>query len=188
VIMQVRFPSPARHPPGRALVSLWLLYCGCSPSPGPVLGGSREQSHPKRRRAGVRHSGVVVMDDGNASGGSVYPGVPYDYGAVAPPRAMLFTAGACPLDVDGRVVARGDHREQARIALGHLIAVLRRRRRRRSCGRRTRPDRIALRSRHVGRAERQLRCAGLAMGGHPDRRADATPLAAIWPCCRGPDA
>jgi enamine deaminase RidA (YjgF/YER057c/UK114 family) len=42
----------------------------------------------------------------------LHPGVPYDYAAVAPPRAVVFTAGACPLDPDGRVVAPGDHRER----------------------------------------------------------------------------
>jgi enamine deaminase RidA (YjgF/YER057c/UK114 family) len=54
----------------------------------------------------------------------LYPGVPYDYAAVAPPGAVVFTAGACPLDPDGRVVAPGDHREQARVALANLLTVL----------------------------------------------------------------
>jgi enamine deaminase RidA (YjgF/YER057c/UK114 family) len=55
---------------------------------------------------------------------SLYPGVPYDYAAVAPPGAVVFTAGACPLDPEGRVVAPGDHREQAQAALANLLAVL----------------------------------------------------------------
>jgi enamine deaminase RidA (YjgF/YER057c/UK114 family) len=55
---------------------------------------------------------------------SLYGGVPYDYAAIAPPGAVLFTAGACPLDSDGQVVARGDHQEQARVALANLLAVL----------------------------------------------------------------
>jgi enamine deaminase RidA (YjgF/YER057c/UK114 family) len=55
---------------------------------------------------------------------SLYPGVPYDYAAVAPPGAVVFTAGACPLDPEGRVVAPGDHREQAQVALANLLAVL----------------------------------------------------------------
>ena len=73
----------------------------------------------------TRHSyAVVTDDDGGQFGGPLYRGVSYDYGAVAPPGAVLFTAGACPLDVDGRVTAPGDHREQARIALANLLAVL----------------------------------------------------------------
>lgn len=55
---------------------------------------------------------------------SLYGGVPYDYAAIAPPGAVLFTAGACPLDPEGHVVAPGDHREQARRALANLLAVL----------------------------------------------------------------
>jgi enamine deaminase RidA (YjgF/YER057c/UK114 family) len=55
---------------------------------------------------------------------SLHGGVPYDYTAVAPPGATVFTAGACPLDPDGHVVAPGDHREQARVALANLLAVL----------------------------------------------------------------
>jgi enamine deaminase RidA (YjgF/YER057c/UK114 family) len=73
----------------------------------------------------ARHHYAVVTDDaGDQVGGSLYRGVPYDYSAVAPPGAVLFTAGACPLDVDGRVAAPGDHREQARIALANLLTVL----------------------------------------------------------------
>ena len=59
-----------------------------------------------------------------ADAGPLYPGVPYDYAAVAPPGATVFTAGACPLDPDGRVVAPCYHREQARVALANLLAVL----------------------------------------------------------------
>jgi enamine deaminase RidA (YjgF/YER057c/UK114 family) len=55
---------------------------------------------------------------------SLYGGVPYDYAAIAPPGAVLFTAGACPLDSEGLVVAPGDHQEQARAALANLLAVL----------------------------------------------------------------
>lgn len=54
----------------------------------------------------------------------LHPGVPYDYAAVAPAGAVLFTAGACPLDSEGRTVAPGDHEEQARVALRNLLAVL----------------------------------------------------------------
>lgn len=66
----------------------------------------------------------MATDDRDPVGGSLYPDVPYDYGAIAPPGAVLFTAGACPLDADGRVTALGDHREQARVALANLLTVL----------------------------------------------------------------
>lgn len=54
----------------------------------------------------------------------LYAGVPYDYAAVAPGGALLFTAGACPLDAAGRVADAGDHAAQARVALANLLAVL----------------------------------------------------------------
>jgi enamine deaminase RidA (YjgF/YER057c/UK114 family) len=50
--------------------------------------------------------------------------VPYAYAALAPGGATLFTAGACPLDEEGRVVAPGDHRAQAERAVDNLLAVL----------------------------------------------------------------
>jgi enamine deaminase RidA (YjgF/YER057c/UK114 family) len=55
---------------------------------------------------------------------SLYRGAPYDYAAVAPPGRVVFTAGACPLDADGSVVAPGDLEAQARQALDNLVAVL----------------------------------------------------------------
>jgi enamine deaminase RidA (YjgF/YER057c/UK114 family) len=54
----------------------------------------------------------------------LYRGVPYAYAAVAPAGGTLFTAGACPLDEEGRVVAPGDGAAQARQALANLLAVL----------------------------------------------------------------
>jgi enamine deaminase RidA (YjgF/YER057c/UK114 family) len=53
---------------------------------------------------------------------SLYPGTPYDYSAVA--HGLLFTAGACPLDQSGRVVAPGDFERQAVQAVENLIAAL----------------------------------------------------------------
>ena len=50
--------------------------------------------------------------------------VPYGYAAVAPGGATLFTAGACPLDETGTVVAPSDHRAQAERAVDNLLAVL----------------------------------------------------------------
>lgn len=54
----------------------------------------------------------------------LFPGVPYEYGAVAPAGALLFTAGACPLDGDGRVVAPGNHVAQAHRVVDNLLGVL----------------------------------------------------------------
>jgi enamine deaminase RidA (YjgF/YER057c/UK114 family) len=52
--------------------------------------------------------------------------VPYDYAAVAPSGATLFTAGACPIDAQGQVVGTGDHRAQAGLALDNLLVILHR--------------------------------------------------------------
>ncbi len=54
----------------------------------------------------------------------LFRGTPYEYFAVAPEDALVFTAGACPLDSEGRVVAVGDHQGQARQALSNLRAAL----------------------------------------------------------------
>jgi enamine deaminase RidA (YjgF/YER057c/UK114 family) len=51
--------------------------------------------------------------------------VPYDYAAVAPAGATLFTAGACPLDGAGRLVGWADYRAQAEKAVENLLTVLR---------------------------------------------------------------
>lgn len=51
-------------------------------------------------------------------------GLPYDYAKVAPSGTVLFTAGACPLDATGAVVAPGDHAAQADRAVDNLLAVL----------------------------------------------------------------
>lgn len=53
---------------------------------------------------------------------SLYPGAPYEYGASA--HGLVFTAGACPLDEEGRVVAPGDHEGQAARAAENLLAAL----------------------------------------------------------------
>jgi enamine deaminase RidA (YjgF/YER057c/UK114 family) len=54
----------------------------------------------------------------------LYGEVPYAYAAITPPGGTVFTAGACPLDADGQVVATGDIEAQARHAIGNLLAVL----------------------------------------------------------------
>lgn len=50
--------------------------------------------------------------------------VPYAYATIVPAGAAVFTAGACPLDADGRVVAPGDVVAQANQAIRNLLAVL----------------------------------------------------------------
>jgi len=50
--------------------------------------------------------------------------VPYEYGAIAPRGAILYTAGACPLDSEGKVVGLNDPIIQAGVALDNLVSVL----------------------------------------------------------------
>ena len=54
----------------------------------------------------------------------LHDGVPYAYAAVTDPGRTLFTAGACPLDADGRTVAVGDVAGQARQVMANLVTVL----------------------------------------------------------------
>jgi enamine deaminase RidA (YjgF/YER057c/UK114 family) len=49
---------------------------------------------------------------------------PYEYATIAPDARLVFTAGACPLDAAGRVVAPDDCEAQARQALDNLFATL----------------------------------------------------------------
>jgi enamine deaminase RidA (YjgF/YER057c/UK114 family) len=55
---------------------------------------------------------------------ALFQDVPYDYARVAPPGRLVFTAGACPLDEFGQVVAPGDVEAQTRQTLDNLLAVL----------------------------------------------------------------
>ncbi|GIJ75759.1 Enamine deaminase RidA, house cleaning of reactive enamine intermediates, YjgF/YER057c/UK114 family [Micromonospora phaseoli] len=51
---------------------------------------------------------------------------PYAYlASVAPSASLIFTAGACPLDAEGRTVAPGDHAAQARQVVANLETALR---------------------------------------------------------------
>jgi len=54
----------------------------------------------------------------------LYRAAPYAYAATAPGTALIFTAGACPLDEQGLVVAPGDVAAQMRHALGNLRIAL----------------------------------------------------------------
>jgi enamine deaminase RidA (YjgF/YER057c/UK114 family) len=53
---------------------------------------------------------------------ALYSGAPYQYTSTA--SGLVFTAGACPLDAEGRVVGAGDHEMQARVCLQNLIDAL----------------------------------------------------------------
>jgi enamine deaminase RidA (YjgF/YER057c/UK114 family) len=55
---------------------------------------------------------------------SLYRDAPYAYAAMAPPGALIFTAGACPLDDQGNVVGVGDVRAQASMAVANLATAL----------------------------------------------------------------
>lgn len=54
----------------------------------------------------------------------LFPGVPYAYAARASQGGLIFTAGACPLDEQGQVVAAGDVRAQMSHALRNLQTAL----------------------------------------------------------------
>ncbi len=50
--------------------------------------------------------------------------VPYAYAAVTAPGSLVFTAGACPLDEAGQVVAIGDVAGQAAVVVANLEVAL----------------------------------------------------------------
>jgi enamine deaminase RidA (YjgF/YER057c/UK114 family) len=52
----------------------------------------------------------------------LYPGTPYEYSSTA--NGLVFTAGACPLDEEGRVVAPGDFEAQAARTVENLLDAL----------------------------------------------------------------
>jgi enamine deaminase RidA (YjgF/YER057c/UK114 family) len=54
----------------------------------------------------------------------LYGGVPYAYASVAPPGALVFTAGACPIDENEVIVGHGDVLLQARQAVANLTEAL----------------------------------------------------------------
>jgi enamine deaminase RidA (YjgF/YER057c/UK114 family) len=57
-------------------------------------------------------------------GTRLFAGAPYAYAAVAPGTGLIFTAGACPLDDQGQVVAPGDLAAQMRRAADNLRVAL----------------------------------------------------------------
>src|ERR1700747_2144402 len=54
----------------------------------------------------------------------LFSGIPYAHAATAPEIGLIVTAGACPLDDQGRVVAPGDIAAQMRQALDNLRIAL----------------------------------------------------------------
>ena len=54
----------------------------------------------------------------------MYAGVPYAYASVAEPGALVFTAGACPLDENEMVIGAGDVRRQAQQVMANLTEAL----------------------------------------------------------------
>ncbi len=56
--------------------------------------------------------------------GDLYAAAPYAYAAVADGPGLVFTAGACPLDEEGAVIAPGDIPAQMQKALENLARAL----------------------------------------------------------------
>ena len=54
----------------------------------------------------------------------LYAGVPYAYASVAEPGALVFTAGACPLDENEMVIGAGDVRRHAQQVMANLPEAL----------------------------------------------------------------
>lgn len=54
----------------------------------------------------------------------LFSGSPYAHAAIVPDSGLVVTAGACPLDEQGRVVAPGDIVTQTRRAVGNLRVAL----------------------------------------------------------------
>jgi adhesin HecA-like repeat protein len=54
----------------------------------------------------------------------LFPDPPYAYASVVAAGSLVFTAGACPLDADGKVVGAGDVALQADQAVRNLFRTL----------------------------------------------------------------
>ena len=52
----------------------------------------------------------------------LHPGVPYEYTSKA--AGLVFAAGACPLDAEGRTVGAGDLEAQSALAAENLLEAL----------------------------------------------------------------
>jgi len=67
---------------------------------------------------------TLIMTIKLVRSGRLYEGVPYAYASVASRGSLIFTAGACPLDDQGKVVGPGDVRAQASLAVANLATAL----------------------------------------------------------------
>jgi enamine deaminase RidA (YjgF/YER057c/UK114 family) len=118
--------------------------------------------------------------------------VPYAYAAVTAPGSLVFTAGACPLDDDGAVVAPGDIPAQAQRVMENLVVALR------ACG--AELTDVAKSTVYVASSRREdlvaawdvVRAAfgehdapstllGVAMLGYPDQLVEVEAVAALPP-------
>ena len=66
----------------------------------------------------------LLMPADLVRGTRLFAGAPYAYAAAAPGTGLIFTAGACPLDDQGQVVAPGDFAAQMRRAVDNLRVAL----------------------------------------------------------------
>lgn len=91
---------------------------GSVPSPTAGRGHEVEARGPNRQDRTVPQPAVeLVRTDRLAP-------APYAYAAVTPPGSLVLTAGACPLDADGRTVAVGDVVGQAHQVVANLVTAL----------------------------------------------------------------
>jgi enamine deaminase RidA (YjgF/YER057c/UK114 family) len=89
------------------------------PGYGHPLAAERDQSWGLFR---VAYFGVVTVHLVRST--RLFPDAPYAYAARAHQPDLIFTAGACPLDEHGHVVAPADVRSQMRQALSNLQVTL----------------------------------------------------------------
>ena len=123
--------------------------------------------------------------------GELTDAAPYAYAAVVPAGARLvFTAGACPLDTEGRTVAPGDVAAQAEQVIENLRVALR------AAGAELddvvkttvyvasaeRADLVAAWNvvrRHFGRHDAPSTLLGVAVLGYPDQLVEVEAVAAL---------
>jgi enamine deaminase RidA (YjgF/YER057c/UK114 family) len=113
------------------MVAVWLRAASASAGTTAPIGVSANSSpdspfpHSLIRLTGAAGPGTLsrmtvrlVWTD------RLYGGVPYAYASAAPPGALVFTAGACPLDEKGEVTGAGDVRVQAARVMRNLSEAL----------------------------------------------------------------
>jgi len=70
----------------------------------------------------MEHCGAMTVE--LVRGTRLFPGAPYAYAARARQPGLIFTAGACPLDDQGQVIAPADITAQMRQVLENLKIAL----------------------------------------------------------------